>query len=207
MYPLESVTLVLIKVMFPTFSRIKGDIEQLGRAFLRANGAIALITFPMTAGLAVVADPFVRFIFGEKWAPVIPLVQILAPVGLLQSIGATPGQLFLARGRAALRFWWSVIYTTIFVAAFFAGIPWGILGMASAYAIVTIPINIAGFWLALRLVNLDLADLWRTLRRTTAATAGMGAGVAVLRLALEASGVRGVVVLSICIPVGMLIYA
>ncbi len=105
MYPVESVTLVLIKVMFPTFSRIKGDIEQLGRAFLRANGAIALITFPMTAGLAVVADPFVRFVFGEKWAPVIPLVQILAPVGLLQSIGATPGQLFLARGRAALRFW------------------------------------------------------------------------------------------------------
>jgi len=207
MYPLESVTVVLIKVMFPTFSRIKGDIEQLGRAFLRANGAIALITFPMTVGLAVVADPFVRFVFGEKWAPVITLVQILAPVGLVQSIGATPGQLFLARGRAALRFWWSVIYTTIFVAAFFAGIPWGILGMASAYAIVTIPINIAGFWLALRLVNLDLADLWRTLRRTTAATAGMGAGVAVLRLALEASGVRGVVVLSICIPVGMLIYA
>ena len=100
-----------------------------------------------------------------------------------------------------------MIYTTIFVGAFFAGIPWGILGVASAYAIVTIPINLAGFWLALRLVNLDLADLWRTLRRTTAATAGMGAGVAVLRLALEASGVRGVVVLSICIPVGMLIYA
>ncbi len=57
-----------------------------------------------------------------------------------------------------------MIYTTIFVGAFFAGIPWGILGVASAYAIVTIPINLAGFWLALRLVNLELVDLWRTLR-------------------------------------------
>jgi PST family polysaccharide transporter len=207
MYPLESVTSILIGIMFPTFARLQHDVESLGRAFLRANGAIALITFPMVTGLAVVAHPFVRVVLGEKWAAIIPLIQILAPVGLLQSIGATPGQLFLARGKAALRFWWSVVYTTIILAAFLAGVPWGIVGMASAYAIVMVPINLAGFWLALRLVDLGLADLWRTLRRTAAATVGMGIVVTGLRIALDTLGAPDVVVLSLCIPFGMLAYA
>jgi O-antigen/teichoic acid export membrane protein len=206
MYPLESVTAVLISVMFPTFSRIQHDLGQLGRAFLRANGAIALLTFPMVTGLAVVADPFVRVVFGEKWLRVIPLIEILAPVGLLQSIGATPGQLFLARGKAALRFWWSVVYTTLIVGAFFAGIPWGILGMASAYALVMIPINIVAFWLALGLVDLGLLDLWRALARTTAATVGMGVVVLGVRLALEAAGVHGAPLLLTCIVAGIVAY-
>jgi hypothetical protein len=79
--------------------------------------------------------------------------------------------------------------------------------MASAYAIVMVPINLAGFWLALRLVDLGLADLWRTLRRTAAATVGMGIVVTGLRIALDTLGAPDVVVLSLCIPFGMLAYA
>ncbi len=206
MYPLESVTMVLIGIMFPAFARIQDDAEQLGRAFLRANGAIALITFPMVTGLGILADPFVRVVLGPQWARVIPLIQILAPVGLLQSIGATPGQLFLARGKAGLRFWWSVVYTTLIVAAFLVGVPWGIIGMASAYAVVMVPINIAAFWLALRLIDLHLTDLWRTLRRTTLAVVVMGAAVTLARLALVATGAHDVVVLAICIPLGVVVY-
>ena len=108
MYPLEVITSVLMRLMFPTFARLQEDRAQLGRAFLRTNGAIALIAFPLMGGLAVVADPFVRVVLGDKWAPIIPLVQILAPMAMLQALGATPGQLFLACGKAAFRFWWSV---------------------------------------------------------------------------------------------------
>src|SRR5262249_42887395 len=93
MYPLEVITIVLISVMFPTSSRMQTRPAQLASAFLRANGAIAVITFPMMAGLAVVADPFVRAVLGEKWAPIIPLVRVFAPLGALQSLSATPGQI------------------------------------------------------------------------------------------------------------------
>src|SRR5437667_125475 len=65
MYPLEVITLVLISVMFPTLAGMQNDRAAMGRAFLRANGAIALAAFPMMIGLAVVADPFVRVALGE----------------------------------------------------------------------------------------------------------------------------------------------
>jgi PST family polysaccharide transporter len=207
MYPLEVIAGVLLSVMFPAFARLQDRREELGRAFLRANGAIALVTFPMMAGLGLVAGPFVRVVLGEKWAPVIPLVQILAPMGALQSIAATPGQVFLATGNAALRFWWSVTYTAIMVASFFAGIPWGIVGVASAYAIAVVPICGVAFWLALRIVELPLAALWRTLSRTLIACAAMALAVAVLERVLRGRGAGDLAILASCVPLGVAVYA
>jgi PST family polysaccharide transporter len=206
MYPLEVITGVLISVMFPTFASMQNDREAMGRAFLRANGAIALVTFPMMIGLAVVADPFVRIVLGEKWAPVIPLLQILAPLGALQSIVATPGQVFLATGNAALRLWWAVTYTTIIVASYVVGAHWGLLGLASAYATVMIPISFVAFWLALRLVDLPMRALWWTLSRTVVASAVMGIAVGGLELALRGIGAGDITLLLACVPTGAVSY-
>jgi PST family polysaccharide transporter len=206
-YPVEVVTGVLISVMSPTFSRLQHDRTGLGRGFLRANGAIALVTFPMMTGLFVVAAPFVRVVLGEQWTSVIPLVRVLAPLGALQSLGATPGQIFLATGNAALRLWWAVIYTIVIVLSFAAGLPWGVLGVASAYAIVMVPITLIGFWLALRLVDLRLFALWRTLASTISANAAMALVVGGAELWLRSTGAGDVVVLLVCVPLGAVVYA
>ena len=179
----------------------------LGRVFLRANGAIALVTFPMMAGLGVVAGPFVRVVLGEQWTAVIPLVQVLAPLGALQAISATPGQIFLATGNASLRLWWSVAYTVIIIASYFAGLPWGILGVASAYAIVMVPITVVGFWLALRLVELGLLALWRTLASTLAAALAMAAVVGAVQLGIRSVGASDLNILLTCVPLGAATYA
>jgi PST family polysaccharide transporter len=206
MYPLDAITGVLINVMFPTFASLQDDRAAMGRAFLRANGAIALATFPMMIGLAAVADPFVRVVLGAQWIRVIPLVQILSPMGALQSLTATPGQVFLATGNAALRLWWAVIYTTLIVASFIVGSHWGILGVASAYAAVMVPISFAAFWLALRLVGQPMRALWATLSKTIAASAAMAAAVVALELALRSAGASDLAILIACVPLGAAVY-
>lgn len=206
MYPLEVVTGILISVLFPTFARMQESKAELGRAFLRANAAIALVTFPMMAGLASVAGPFVRVVLGPQWEPVIPLVQILAPLGAMQSIVATPGQIFLATGNAALRLWWSIVYTSVILASFWVGVRWGILGIASAYSTVMVPISAAAFWLALRLVDRPLSDLVRALWKTTAAALMMAVVVQGVGILLERQGFADLAVLVICIPLGVATY-
>jgi PST family polysaccharide transporter len=206
MYPFEAITGILVRVIFPTLSRLQDDTRELGRAFLRANGAIAILTFPMMTGLAAVADPLVQVVLGEKWAPIVPIVLVLAPGGLLQGIGATPGQLFLAQGRATQRLAWSVAYTAVIVSAFLVGVRWGIFGVAAAYTLVMVPICIAGFWLALRLVRLRLLDLWRTLRGSLVSSVCMGLAVALLRVGLETFGCSRVAVVVVCVPVGIALY-
>lgn len=206
MYAVDSITGVMIRVMFPTLARLQDQPYQLGQTFLRANGAIALLTFPLMTGLAVLAEPAVIVVLGQKWAAIVPLVSIFAPVGILNSIAATPGQLFLARGKAGLRFWWSVIYTAFIVTAIIVGTRWGVIGVAAAVAIVIVPINAVYYWLALRLVDLGLADLLRTLGRTIVATGVMGAAVAALRLVLELGRAPRELVLALCVAFGMGVY-
>ena len=99
-----------------------------------------------------------------------------------------------------------MIYTVIIVASFAAGLPWGVLGVASAYAIVMVPITLVGFWIALRLVDLRLTALARTLARTIGANAAMAVAVGGAAAWLQSARAGDVRLLLVCIPLGVLVY-
>lgn len=135
--PRNAVTNVVTRVLFPAFSRMQDDDERLAKAYLRVCGAIAFVTFPMMAGLAFVAHPFVEVVLGDKWFPAVPLIWILAPLGAISSIQTTVGQIYLAKGRADWMFWWGIVSGVLRVVSFLIGLPWGVVGVAAAYAIMT----------------------------------------------------------------------
>jgi O-antigen/teichoic acid export membrane protein len=57
------------------------------------------VSFPLTAGIIVLAPQFIQILLGDKWMPAVPIVQVLALAGLLRSIAATAGYLFYALGK------------------------------------------------------------------------------------------------------------
>lgn len=63
--PLQNVSNVISRVMFPALSKIQDDKERVKRIFLRMTRVIALVTFPMMLGLVVVVEPFVITVFGK----------------------------------------------------------------------------------------------------------------------------------------------
>ena len=75
--------------MLPIYARLQDDNEAFRRAFVRAAGAIALVSFPAMFALLIVADFLVLALFGETWRPAIPVLAILAPLGAVQSLGTT----------------------------------------------------------------------------------------------------------------------
>jgi O-antigen/teichoic acid export membrane protein len=80
MYPLYNVTWNLGNVLFPALSRIQEEDARFRQAYLRAVSVIATITFPLMLGLLATADLLVPACFGAKWAPMVPIVRVLAPV-------------------------------------------------------------------------------------------------------------------------------
>ena len=105
LYPLQSITTVISRVMFPAYSQLQDDDARFRSAYLRTAGMIALVTFPMMAGLWVSDRAHVVLtIFGQKWAQAIPLIKVLALVGMAQSIGATVGAIYQAKGRTDVMF-------------------------------------------------------------------------------------------------------
>ena len=174
LYPIQNISSVLSQVLFPAFSKIQDDNERFRSAYIRASMLTALLTFPVMAGMGMVADPLIRVVLGGKWLPVILLLQIFAPVGLLQSIQTNTGQIYVAKGRTDRMFYWGLYSSAVFVISFLIGVRWGAVGVAASYfiayfAFITYPC----FAIAFSLIGLNVGTYLRHLWPQFAVTAVM----------------------------------
>lgn len=160
--PMRQVSDVVGKVMFPSLSKIQEDPGRVKRVYLRTLALIALVTFPMVVGLAVIADAFVLGLYGPKWVEVTPLLRILCVVGLLQSIGTTTGWIYQSQGRTDWMFRWGLASGVATLIAFGIGIQWGVLGVVLAYTIRTVPAAYFNFTIAGKLIDLGFGEVVRT---------------------------------------------
>jgi PST family polysaccharide transporter len=206
MTPIGTITNVLSTVLFPGFSRIQDDDVQIRQKYLRACGGISLITFPLLAGLWAIAPLFVLVVFGSKWAPVIPLIMILIPVGIIQSIANTVGIIYLAKGRTDWLFIWEVIAGTCITLSFICGLHWGIIGVASAFLIAMILLTYPAFAIPFRLIDLKFMELVSTLRPYAVATLIMVSLVLGFRFTLEQIGFEPLSILIFCVIIGVVVY-
>ncbi|MGE5810881.1 MAG: MOP flippase family protein, partial [Ignavibacteria bacterium] len=132
LYPIQSITGVINRVMFPVYSQLDDD-QKLREIYIKITLGIAFFTFPLMAGISGIGDILVIAVFGEKWRLSGTILMILAPVGLLQSIDCTTGSLFLAKGRTDILFRWGIVTGLVTLVAVIIGLNWGIIGVAFSY--------------------------------------------------------------------------
>ena len=118
-----------------SLSKLRNDIDGLKRAWERALSTLSFFSVPAFAILAVIGQDFVVLLLGQKWAPAGPLLCIFAVRGIAQSIERTMGWLHVAAGRADRWMRWGVYSAIVQLLALAAGLPFGVTGVASAYAI------------------------------------------------------------------------
>lgn len=104
--PISRINPIVNRVAFPVYAKIQHDSKKLKSGYFETIKYLTLINFPLLVGIAVVAKSFVLIFYGEKWEPSIILIQILAIVALIRSMGNPVGSLLLAKGRADLGFKW-----------------------------------------------------------------------------------------------------
>jgi O-antigen/teichoic acid export membrane protein len=204
LYAVQNISQVMGRVLFPVFAKVQDDNARFRQAYTKAVSTIAVITFPMMAGVMAVADPFVATVLGEKWHPVASLLIILAPVGLMQSVITTVGNIYYAKGRADWLFRWGLFATAVSVGSFFAGLPWGIRGVAVAYLIVNLLLVYPTFAVPFRLIDLKMKDFLRPLWPILGFSMMMLAVVRVLGFLLRFQKPAGQ--LAALVPVGVLVY-
>lgn len=141
-FPSLKINPILTRVAFPILARIQSDNHLLKRAYLLVLEALSTINFPFLLGIAAAAPILVPVAFGPEWSPSVGLIQILAIVALLRSMGNPVGSLLLAKGRADLGFNFNVMKLTIQVPGIYlgahlgelAGIAYALLAIQTAYS-------------------------------------------------------------------------
>ncbi|MFC1959478.1 lipopolysaccharide biosynthesis protein [Chloroflexota bacterium] len=92
-------SMVLGRVIFPTFVRMKDDLANLTLGFLTTTKYTALITVPASLGLVAVAPELVYLFFGPQWSQAIPFFRVLSLLAMVGTLSWSAGDVFKAVGR------------------------------------------------------------------------------------------------------------
>lgn len=90
---------VVSRVMFPSLSSSKDEPETVKRTFLQFNGFSVLVAGGLCLGLALVAPEFILVVYGQKWLPSVPLLQVLAVAAAVYSASHLCAPVLQAVGR------------------------------------------------------------------------------------------------------------
>lgn len=206
LYPLYMVSHVLSRVMFPALCVVQDQNDYVRRAYLRMCACISLITFPMMAGLWVVRREFTLVVLGPKWLSVAPLIGILAPIGLMQSILVTVGMIYMSKGKSDQLFRWSTTFGVLYIASFIVGLRWGVEGVASCYAIACLLLTIPTIQIPARLIDMKISELAKTLLPQFLVSCGMILTVWMVRSLCLGLHFAPLSTLVLCVSSGVFVY-
>lgn len=92
----------ITRVLFPALAESQDSRTELAGKTRRAAKTSAFIMTPILWGLAIIAEPMVLLLLGEKWLPCVPYIQIMCLVWWLQPTQTCSAQAFKALGRSDL---------------------------------------------------------------------------------------------------------
>ena len=164
MVPLQNISWVISRVMFPAYSKIQNNLIKLGDTYLKTVKAVSLVTFPMMFILFVVAPEFVVFIFGPQWEPTVIIIRVLCICGAMQSIGVLSSTIYQSLNETRTQFRLQLAATLIVTVAVIAGLNFGIKGVALFYTLQYLIWFNINYFVVLKLLNLKLRNLYANLK-------------------------------------------
>lgn len=102
--PTREATSPLTQTLFPAFSKFANEPGRLRHAYQRAQALVTAIALPLGVGMALIAEPLVLLAMGEKWLPATAVIEALAAIIAVQTIGSQVVPLGMSLGATRLLF-------------------------------------------------------------------------------------------------------
>lgn len=198
-WPLNMFSQPLRSVAPAVFSRLQDNPARLGDSFTTLLRAVAVVTLPVCLVGAVAAEPVVRFVYGDDWAPAADVFAVLVLVAALRIFFELSYDLLVVLRRTGHLLtvqlvWLAVLTPAVVLAARSAGV----VGVAVAELVVVVVVVLPCYLTMLRRAGLRIVPLGAAvLPPLLAATAAAGTTALVLvrvdspALATVAAGVVG----------------
>ncbi|MFH5804405.1 lipopolysaccharide biosynthesis protein [Alienimonas sp. DA493] len=159
MLPLSQVFGPVSKVALPALSRLSERPSAYRDQYRQLLRPLVTLSVPIIVLSIVGAGEIIRILLGPDWTAAESVFRILAVGGLAQPIASTAGWLFVTSGHPKRHLMWAAVASPVFLLGFAAGLPFGITGVAVAFAI-TATFNAAGsLWYACRFSHIEIDDV------------------------------------------------
>ena len=186
--PARKSSAIINQVSFPAFARIQDDRQRYASSFLLAVRSLSFVLFPVLWGMSSVAPEMVSVLLGDKWTSATVPFQLLAlimPIHMFAPFMNTAAQ---GIGRADIAAKQVFVSSLVMPTAFMVGSHWGLTGLAMAWLLGFPVVFIVAMRLFLPVIELRVRDLLAAMARPVVASAGMAAGVTLIRIPLESGG-------------------
>lgn len=121
-----------VQPVFRAMSKIQDDLPQTRALYYRVITLLMVYTTPFYVGLWWVAEPFIGFVYGDKWLPVAEPMRILLVSGVFLNILHPCAVVLDAQNRLNQEMAALVVRLLVTLIACLVGLNWGLIGVAWA---------------------------------------------------------------------------
>ena len=162
--PIDQINEPITSVSVPALSRLLDSPDSYRRAYLRMLEKIALLTMPGVVLMIVTSDWIIHIFLGPQWVGAVRIFVILGVSAIFQPIANTTGWLLISQGRTAQMLKWGMISGPLIVTSFLIGLPWGAVGVATAYTCVKLcVVDPLLYWFVGREGPVKTLDFYKTM--------------------------------------------
>jgi polysaccharide transporter, PST family len=189
MFVYENLLSVLVAplhaVAVSSLSKTRENPRELKRLWSKALAMLGFCAMPIFGILAVTSEDVVTILLGAKWAVAGTLLSVLALRGIPHTVERTLGWLHVTAGRTDRWMRWGILATAAQLGALLCGLPYGPMGIVTAYTLCMFALFIPAIAYAGRPLEIGAGDViaavWRPMAGSLiAAAVGFGLRYTVL---------------------------
>jgi O-antigen/teichoic acid export membrane protein len=144
--PLNQLNAPANRVALPVLSRLQDNRARFAQ-FIDAGQTFMLnIVSAILAFSAAQAVTIIALALGPQWGGAVPIFQILAIAGFFQAASNATYWVFLSKGLTRSNLHFALVSRPIVIMIVLAGSLWGVLGVATAYAVAVAVMWPFGLW-------------------------------------------------------------
>jgi PST family polysaccharide transporter len=175
--PSEALSSLFAKITFPALSRLNRERERLKNAVVRTISVVTFAAMPIGFGLYAVAGAFVAAVYGAKWLPSVPLIEVLAFFGMVQCISPITGNVLKAIGSPKVLLGLSFFHHATLITLLVLLVPLGSVGICYALLIAAFVSAVVSFFFVNRRLAIGRREFAEPIVRSAAAAGLMALAV------------------------------
>lgn len=179
--PLALVNNPISTAVIPALSRLQEEPAKWREAYLEALKVTLLASCGVATLLVATAKPLVIVLLGTPWVHSSQIFLFLAISMFASVVMNCNGWIYISLGRTKRMFRWNFLVASVLATAFLIGLPYGGIGVATAYSIAIWLLVLPSLAVAAHRSPVTLADIIRSAGPVIA----IGGGVAGLVLLTE----------------------
>jgi O-antigen/teichoic acid export membrane protein len=166
---------VISNVAYPAYAKLQDNVHEMRRSVYKTVQLVSWAAIPAGVGLAMISSAFILTFYTNKWAPAIPVMQLLSLYAMVYTLTYNFGDAYKAMGRPDILNKISISTIVFSILALWVGVRYGIVGVAWAHLLRVIVLMIVHIFVVNRVLGISSLNVLVSFFRAL-----LGAGIMAL---------------------------